>query len=316
MRKRRPRPRSGALRAAAWTVVAAGIAAPVVRRRVRLPAAAVLGTAAAAPVAACVALRRTVARDVLVCCLQMWAYVAAYEMPHDDPERLMARVRIDYPLRIDRALGLGTPPNLILQRRLARPRQIGRLDRVLTWTHWLWFFTPHAALVYVLARKREQFPRAAVMTYATFDIGVTFYWFLPTAPPWYAAQQGRMESHLPLELRRMMVEYGEQFWKDRWVGLYDLLGGNPLAAMPSLHFATSVMSARNLAEVDRVAGAVGWAYALTLGFALVHLGEHYVADLLAGAALTETIRRAGPRASPLLRGFSRAIQRLEARAHA
>ncbi len=44
-----------------------------------------------------------------------------------------------------------------------------------------------------------------------------------------------------------------------------------LDAMPSLHFATSVMAAHLLAEVGRVPGAAGWAYA-TLGVALVYLG--------------------------------------------
>ena len=56
----------------------------------------------------------------------------------------------------------------------------------------------------------------------------------------------------------MMIEYGEQFWGDRWDALYDVLGGNPLAAMPSLHFATSLMAAHLLSEVGPVAGAVGW----------------------------------------------------------
>ena len=65
----------------------------------------------------------------------------------------------------------------------------------------------------------------------------------------------------------MMIEYGEQFWGSRWGGLYDVLGGNPLAAMPSLHFATSLMAARLLSEVDPVAGAVGWTYAGTLALA-------------------------------------------------
>ena len=80
----------------------------------------------------------------------------------------------------------------------------------------------------------------------------------------------------------MMVEYGEQFWKQGWAPLYGVLGGNPLAAMPSLHFATSVTAAHVLSDTGRVAGALGWTYAATLGLALVYLGEHYVVDLLAG----------------------------------
>ena len=91
-----------------------------------------------------------------------------------------------------------------------------------------------------------------------------------------------------------MVEYGEFFWKDGWGPLYSVLGGNPLAAMPSLHFATSMMAAQLLAETGPLAGALGWGYTATLGFALVYLGEHYVVDLLAGAALTTAMRRSRP----------------------
>ncbi len=96
-----------------------------------------------------------------------------------------------------------------------------------------------------------------------------------------------------------MVEYGEHFWQDRWGPLYSVFGGNPLAAMPSLHFATSLMAALLLAEAGPLAGALGAAYTATLGFALVYLGEHYVVDLLAGAALTGAVRRLAPRVAPL-----------------
>jgi membrane-associated phospholipid phosphatase len=102
----------------------------------------------------------------------------------------------------------------------------------------------------------------------------------------------------------MMIEYGEQFWGEKWVPLYDVLGGNPLAAMPSLHFATSLMGAHLLAELGPLPGAVGWGYALSLGLALVYLGEHYAVDLIGGAVLTETIRAGAHRAAPLARRLS------------
>ena len=98
-----------------------------------------------------------------------------------------------------------------------------------------------------------------------------------------------------------MVEYGQYFWKDGWGPLYSVLGGNPLAAMPSLHFATSMMAAQLLSRADPLAGAIGWAYTGTLGFA--------------GATLTEAIRRTAPRAKPAVVGFGRALTAIEARAH-
>jgi membrane-associated phospholipid phosphatase len=256
-----------------------------------------------------VAVRRSRSRDVAACCLQMWAYVAAYKSPHDDPAGQTQRVHVDYPIAIDRVLGLGELPTVRLQQRLARVGPEGprwrTLDKALVWAHWSWFMVPHGALAFILLRHPGRFPRAAVMTYAVFDIGAMIYWVLPTAPPWYALT----------EVRRMMVEYGASFWRDGWGPLYSVFGGNPLAAMPSLHFATSVMAALLLAETGAVAGAVGWGYALTLGFALVYLGEHYAADLLAGAALTAAVRRLGPRAAPLLERSRRAVAALEAKAH-
>ncbi len=108
----------------------------------------------------------------------------------------------------------------------------------------------------------------------------------------------------------MMVEYGPEFWGDLWEPLYDVLGGNPLAAMPSLHFATSLMAAHALSEIGPVAGTVGWAYAATLGLALVYLGEHYLVDLVAGAALEEGVRLGAPRAAPAVRMLSRGLEGL------
>ena len=287
--------------------MATGVAVPLLRRRAGLPVPAVTVATVAAPVALCVALPRTRARDVGTCVLQMWAYLAHYEMPNDDPARLEARVHVDYPVAIDRVLGLGELPGARLQRILGRPgAPLRRPEQLLVWCHWIWFFIPHGTVAWFLLRRRERFERAALHTYAVFDLGLIGYWALPTAPPWYAAQQGRAP-----ELRRMMVEHGEAFWRRRWGALYGALGGNPLAAMPSLHFATSVMAARLLADESRVRGAVGWSYALTLGFALVYLGEHYVVDLLAGLALTEAVRRGARPAAPILRSAGRRIQALE-----
>ena len=272
-----------------------------------------------APVGLSVAARRTPARDVAVCMLQMWAYVMAYKHPHDDPESQRASTHFAYPIVADRALGLGELPTVRLQRALARVGPEGAewrvLDKVLVWTHWSWFAVPHGSLAYLLARHPRRFPRAAALMYAVFDVGACFYWFLPTAPPWYAAAEEMPGGDGVPAVRRMMVEYGELFWRDGWGPLYSVLGGNPLAAMPSLHFATSLMAALLLAQAGPLPGALGFGYMVTLGFALVYLGEHYVVDLLGGAALTAAVWRVGARAGPIAGRVRCAVARLEAMAH-
>jgi membrane-associated phospholipid phosphatase len=276
-----------------------------------LPPAVAVTIGASGPLALCVVMRRNRFRDVALCALNMWTYVAAYEMPHDDPERQVQRVRYRYPIQVDRALGRGVLPTLRLQRRFSSPGTVNRFERILVWCHWLWFLVPHGCVAYVLIRDPDRFPSAAARMYAVFDCGAAFYWAIPTAPPWWAAAHGHLEGRDTVRVRRMMIEYGDEFWGDLWGPLYDVLGGNPLAAMPSLHFATSLMGAHLLSELGPVPGAIGWIYASTLGLALVYLGEHYAVDLLAGAALTETIRRGGPRMTPLIQRVSHQLQALE-----
>jgi membrane-associated phospholipid phosphatase len=289
--------------------VAVALAAPLVRRRFRVPPVVTALASAAGPFGLAVAVPRSRKRDAGVYALQMWAFIVIHELPYDHPEWLEGRTRVDYPIACDRVIGLGVPPTVRLQRVFGRPGRTTAFDYVLTWVHWLWFFEPHAAAAWILLRHPRRFTRSAVMMAALFDLGSLVYVVLPTAPPWWAAKEGRLTG-----TRRLMVEVGERFWGRLWRPLYDFLGGNPVAAMPSLHFATSVMAARMLADAGPVAGAVGWTYAGTLGFALVYLGEHYAVDLLAGLALAEAVRRIGPRATPALESVARAVKALEARA--
>jgi len=270
-------------------------------------------------------------RDVGVCTLQMLAYIHAYEMPNDDPQRLRDRAHVRYPITIDRVIGLGKIPTQRLQELFADDPDMSPLERLFVWSHWLWFAVPHLAVGYVLLRRPREFGTAAARMYAVFDLGAIVYWTLPTAPPWWAAARGYIEeldtevdvgeyghrydeTEARLPVRRMMIEYGERFWGSRWNGLYDVLGGNPLAAMPSLHFASSLMAARLLSEVDPVAGAVGWAYAGTLGLSLVYLGEHYAIDVIAGGLLAETVNRNARRFTPAVKVLTRGLRALRAAA--
>jgi membrane-associated phospholipid phosphatase len=288
---------------------------------------------------------RTRARDAGLFALQMWAFTVIHELPYDDPDGLRARLRVRYPIAVDRFLGAGELPNVRLQRAFSRPGEVTKLDRVLAIVHWAWFLEPHLALTWILLRDNRRFPRAARQMGAAFDLGCAIYFALPTAPPWWAAEQGYISEELgvgsrqapkpagavadvgraseeiveaaaPPRLRRVMVEVGEGTWGRAWPALYSSLGGNPWAAMPSLHFGTSVLAALLLAESGPVAGVAGWSYALTLGFALVYLGEHYLVDLLVGAAVVVAVRRGEPAARPLADGISRLAQQLERIANA
>ena len=177
------------LRRLALLAAALGAAAPPLRRRLNLPKPVTSVLAWQAPIAFAWSLPRTRARDAAIYALQMWAYVAHYEMPNDDPDALRARVRVRYPVRIDTALGLGVPPTIRLQRALGRYGEVRAHDKFLSGVHWSWFFVPHGSIAYVLLRHRDRFGRSAALVAGTFDAGLVFYWALPTAPPWWARRE-------------------------------------------------------------------------------------------------------------------------------
>jgi membrane-associated phospholipid phosphatase len=295
------------VRAGAFTAIGAAVAVPLLRRRLRIPAGATVAACAAGPLALAVLQPRSKRRDVALFALQMWAFTVAHELPYDEPERLRARLRTRYPIRADRLIGGGRLPNARLQRAFSRLPRVGAVNQVLTWTHWLWFIEPYLSLAWILVRHNERFPRSARQMAAVFDLGCAVYFAVPTAPPWWSSEQGLTGE----EVRRIMVEVGEPTWGRAWERMYDALGGNPWAAMPSLHFATSLAAALSLSEAGTLEGALGWGYAGTLGFSLVYLGEHYVTDLIAGAALVAAVRKGEPLAEPLVRGVNGALRRLE-----
>ena len=295
------------MRAGAAAALGAAFAVPLARRRLRIPAPVTVAACAGGPLALAVLTPRSKKRDVALFAMQMWAFTMAHEIPYDDREALRRRLLVQYPISIDRVLGGGRLPNARLQRALARLGRVKAIDRVLAWVHWLWFFEPYCALSFILIRHNARFPRAARQLAAVFDIGCAIYFAAPTAPPWWSSQQGLTEE----EVRRIMVEVGEEAWGSAWPGMYGALGGNPWAAMPSLHFATALTMALALSEAGPIEGAAGWGYALALGFALVYLGEHYVTDLAAGALLVVAVRRGERLAVPLVLRASRSLQRLE-----
>lgn len=299
----------------------AAVVVPHVRRQLRIPAAVTVASTLAAPVAISVLWPRSRGRDLGLFAAQMWAFAVSHELPYDDPERLRERLKIEYPIKIDRWIGRGVLPNTRLQRSIHASPAGGTVTKFAAWAHWIWFIQPYMALFWILLRKNSYFPQSARQMAATFDLGCALYFIAPTAPPWWASENGYMQEvvdhetqeEASEEIKRVMVEFGEDIWGPSWTRVFGTLNGNPWAAMPSLHFATAVMAAILVSDAGgRVEGAVAWVYAAALGFSLVYLGEHYVTDLIVGAGVVAVARNAEPLARPVVRLVNNRLRRLEA----
>jgi membrane-associated phospholipid phosphatase len=272
------------------------IAATRLRRPLRLPHWLVVPALVARPVAVARLLPPGRARSYATFLAHMWSYLNAFELPHDDHAAQRARLRIHYVAEIDRRLGAGRVPGARLQRLRARPRLAALLDRLFGAIYFAWSVERHAALGWLLWRHRESFGRAATRVSATFDLALLAQAIVPTAPPWYAAKYG----HLQDPVRRVTVHASRLLPMVPEQTSDEAEAANPWASMPSSHFATASMIALSLAETDRRAGGLAAVYALALAIALVYLGEHYVIDVLAGAALVSGLRTLESRSSVLL----------------
>jgi hypothetical protein len=290
--KRYARRTYGRVRSPPLLYVPAAVTFARARRRLGPPPPAViLATAYAVPAVVAYALPRGRARTYLTWLAHMWAYKIGFEVPYDEPDKRRQKLRVTQPIAIDRAIGLGTPASQRLQRRLRRPPKLTALDKALTAVYAVWEPEPHLALGWLLSRHPGRFPGAALRMALTFDATLIGYFAIPTAPPWWASE---VEGHMDGEVRRVTVEVIRGLRDEGRPGSPDdhESGANPWAAWPSDHFASALSAAIALAEADRRAGALGFAYAGALGFTLVYTGEHYVIDLVLGGALALAIHGA------------------------
>jgi membrane-associated phospholipid phosphatase len=292
----------------AWTVVAAAsvpvaVALTTARRRIGLHPAATLSLGCIPPLGCAIAVPAGRLRYAAIAAAYLNLFKVGWELPYDDPDRLRRRLWIDEPIRFDTVVGLGVPPGLRLQRALRRPGEVTALDRVATAVYGSWF-VPHLLLAYLLTRHDEYVPRAGARLSAAYHLTTPFYWVTPEAPPWWASEKaGRMNGEIERVVRLVVCDVLR-----RPPAQDGSPPGNPWGSMPSDHISSAAITAMGLAEVGPLYAAIGWGYVASASFAVVYLGEHYVADVLAGLLVAEAVRRAEPYAGPFVRAVARAVQ--------
>lgn len=281
------------------------ISLTMLRKRLELPPWLSLAIASGAPLAVAAALPpRSRRRYVAAGMTYMWLFKESWELPADDERTHRRRLRVDYPIRVDSALGGGMPPGQRLQRGLRRGTQVSPLDVAVCLLYGSWF-VPHLLLAYVLVRHPQFLPRAAGRLAASYHLTTPFYWFVPTAPPWWASEHaGRMDGEVHRVVRRVVCKVLDR----PPPGEDEEVPGNPWGSMPSDHISSAAITARGLMEVSPVLGAFGWLYVGGAAFAVVYLGEHYVVDVLAGLAVAELVHRAEPLAAPFVRAVAYALE--------
>jgi len=194
----------------------------------------------------------------------------SYDVLRGYADNLGGAPYITYPIRIDEAI-FGEAPGVALQRWLFDLGNPHWYDYAASAVHIIHFIIPlfMAAIIWQHHRK-HYWPfvmSLLVLSYA----GFITYLFLPTAPPWFAANAGELPN---LNLVHQSLPAVS--------ALYHFISPNPVAAMPSLHAAYPWLFFLFGVRIWGWRGTPFLAYVALVDFSIMYLGHHYFIDVVAG----------------------------------
>ncbi len=201
-------------------------------------------------------------------------------------------------IELERLLFAGQIPTLWLQQHLFHG-DVGVLELYAFAAYVSHFLGPPLLGFYLWwTRRRHAFRDLMLTLLAASLVAEAVFLTTPTAPPWLAAETGYLppvHHLLKLDLARLGFTAGSQQIgnPDR----YDIV-----AALPSLHIAwpfTGLLVCRRYRLPAWVSAAVALQL-LSVLFAIVYDGDHYVVDALAGMLLALVVFLLRPRLTALL----------------
>lgn len=199
-------------------------------------------------------------------------------------------VHVYMPIHFDEWLGGGITPTERLQDawcadpclKESEPRWYDVFFTTVYATHFVTGLTI-AAVLWV--RNRPEWIKW-MRRYLLINFGaLAIYILYPMAPPWMASEEGWLGADV--------TRLTSRGWRDIGLDRIDLIlhgVGNPVAAMPSLHAGITFLIA--IYGIQRLRSRWRWLlalYPLAMSTALVYYAEHYVIDILAGAALATAV---------------------------
>lgn len=199
-------------------------------------------------------------------------------------------VHVYMPIHFDEWIGAGMTPTERLQDawcgnpclKESEPRWYDAFFTTVYATHFVTGLTI-AAVLWV--RNRAEWIKW-MRRYLIINFGaLAIYMLYPMAPPWMASEEGWLGADV--------ARLTSRGWRDIGLDRIDLIlhgVGNPVAAMPSLHAGITFLIA--IYGIQRLRSPWRWLlalYPLAMSVALVYMGEHYVIDILAGAALATVV---------------------------
>jgi len=231
-------------------------------------------------------------RLVLSDWLPLVALLFAYELMRGLADDAGFPLHMEDLIVVERMLAFGDLPTRILQDALQPAVGVGLLAVLATTVYMIHFLVPILVGLALWVRRRAMFhdfmAALIVLSLAAF---VT-YLLLPSAPPWYAAQQGLLDgpdgtpmiAYLkPVVFDSVAASLGLD-GNALYTSVFYGLGPNNVAAWPSLHVAYPFLAFLFLRRAFGRVGYLALGYTLLVAFSVVYTGDHWVHDCIAGVA--------------------------------
>jgi len=209
----------------------------------------------------------------------------AYELMRGYADKFGLPIHVSEFVSIDRFIGLGTLPTQILQNafHVGAASAADPLASVAVVFYFLHFPLPLAVgFLLWIHQRRVYYDYVAALILLSMAAFATYLLF-PVAPPWWAETHNVTTGVLHLRDAGFQgladfFHFGNYFYS---YSVYSI-SSNDVAAFPSLHAAYPFLA---FLFARHAFGRTGWlmlAYTACIWFAIVYLGEHWVADIIGG----------------------------------
>ena len=206
----------------------------------------------------------------------------AYDYSRGLADQIGFPVNYRIPRDADRILFFGTDPNVWMQEHFYEPNSVRWYDVAGSLVYFTHFVFPMGLAVLLWVRNRTTWVHYMRRLATVLFLGVATFVVFPAAPPWMAARDGFLDPlarptvrgwrHLGLGTVSQVIERGREVV-------------NPVAAVPSLHVAFSLIVVLFFAkQMPKWLRPIVVIFPAVMMLTLVYFAEHYVFDGLLGVA--------------------------------
>lgn len=217
------------------------------------------------------------ARELLKRFVPFVVLLLVYESFRGLVPQLNNRVNYMFMVDADRLIFFGHLPTKLLQN-IMWHGQVMWYDFVFYGAYTLHFVLPFALAVLVWKTREKQYWNVITAFLLLSFAGFLTFLAFPAAPPWMASEKSLIEP-----IARVSSAVWAAFGIHDFPSVYNKISPNPVAAVPSLHAAYSMLFALYVNVLYKNKWRlVAWVYPVLIWVGTVYMGEHYAIDAIIG----------------------------------